>query len=502
MIQYPDLQGYCGMCSQGKGNMTRLYERLNQYKKEDIYPFHMPGHKRNLSVCGTDLPADMDITEITGFDNLHDPCGLLSDARQAAAQLYGVKEAWYSVNGSTAAILASVSACVPDSGRILIARNCHKSVYNAVSLRRLDCGYVCPGNYDRCALCGGIRPGDVKAELERRPDTRAVVITSPTYDGIASDIRGIADVVHASGAVLIVDAAHGAHFAFHGIFPEPAEKLGADLVIVSIHKTLPSLTQTALLLRCSDRVDGEKIQKFLSFYQSSSPSYVLMGGMDACIAKLERDGKKIFRQYAENLLCFRKSLTECRCLQLLEPGRDPSEGIQAFDPSKILISTENSSLDGPALHRILHDRFRIECEMEGPEYVLALSSVGDTQEGFIRLKEAILTLDREESGKEHFKKKSRKKMPDPVPETVFRIADAEEASQESRLLADSIGKISGEYAFVYPPGIPLIVPGERITETFADLIREYRERGLNLKGFHDREFKTIRIVQETKTENG
>ena len=479
--------------------MARFYELLSEYQKEEIYPFHMPGHKRNPSVCGMDLPVGIDITEITGFDELHDPRGLLFEAQQAAAELFGVPQTWYSVNGSTAAILASVSACVPFGGRILAARNCHKSVYNAVSIRRLDCGYLFPGSRSRCGISGGIRPEDVKSGLEKRPDTRAVLITSPTYDGIVSDIRGIAEVVHSFGAVLIVDAAHGAHFAFHGIFPEPAEKQGADLVISGIHKTLPTLTQTALLHRCSDRVDREKIQRFLSFYQTSSPSYILMAGMDACMAKLEKDGRKLFREYAENLLRFRKCLSECRYLQLLQPERDPSEGIRDFDLSKILISTENASFNGAALHRILRDRFRIECEMAGPEYVLALSSAGDTQEGFERLKEAVLTLDREESLKNSAENRYRKKIPEIKPEDMeiaLRIADAEEAPQESVYLTDSIGKISGEYAFVYPPGIPLIVPGERITEQFTELIREYQKRGLNLKGFQDREFQKIRVIKQ------
>ena len=477
--------------------MIRLYEKLCDYGKKDIYPFHMPGHNRNPELMSSWFPFQMDITEITDFDDLHDPADIILEAQNAAARLYGVKEAFYSVNGSTAAILSSVSASVSKGGRILIARNCHRSVYNAACIRNLECGYLYPGIYERCGINGGIRPEDVKQALRDFPGTEAVVITSPTYDGIVSDIRSIADIVHDYGAVLIVDAAHGAHFAFGSVFPEPAEKLGADLVITSIHKTLPSPTQTALLLSCTGRVSREKIRRFLSLYETSSPSYVLMAAMDFCAAEIERRGKEMFRCYEERLLSFRKEFSKCRRFTLLEPRKDVSCGIWDFDRSKLLISTERTSLGGPELHRILHDRFRIECEMAAPDYVLALSSVGDTSEGFGRLLDAMLILDMEEQKKGH-----GRSLPDkrnlllPAPVKAMPVGDAEEAETEELLLSDSVGKISGEYAFLYPPGIPLIVPGETVQDEFVRLIPEYQRQGLNLKGFRDREFKKIRVIKE------
>ena len=478
--------------------MNRLYEKLPDYQKEDIYPFHMPGHKRNPDLMHTLFPSSMDITEITGFDNLHDPREILFEAQKAAARLYQVKEAFYSVNGSTAAILAAVSAGVSRGGKILIGRNCHKSVYNAVSLRNLECGYLFPGIYGHCGISGGIRPEDVKQALESHPGTEAVVISSPTYDGIVSDIRSIAEIVHEFHAVLIVDAAHGAHFAFGSVFPEPAEQLGADLVITSIHKTLPAPTQTALLLSCTDRVRPEKIRRFLSVYETSSPSYVLMAAMDFCIAGLERNGKEMFRNYGEMLLSFRQACSEWRNFRLLMPCRNKDQGILDFDRSKLLISAENTCLCGPDLQQILHDRFRIECEMAGPEYVLALSSVGDTREGFCRLLEAVRVLDKEASRNDlsAFRKKKEQILL-PAPSAVMQIGDAEEAETDEVYLADSVGRISGEYAFVYPPGIPLIVPGETVQEEFVRLIPEYQRQGLNLKGFRDSHFHKIRVIKDT-----
>ena len=232
-----------------------LEQKLNELEQSDIYPFHMPGHKRAFLPFAN--PYAIDITEIEGFDNLHHATGILQEAQQKAADLYGAKKTYYLVNGSTCGLLAAISAAVPRGEKILMARNCHKAVYHAMYLRQLVPVYLYPED-TAYGIQGQVTPQMVRKQLKQTPDIRAVVITSPTYDGVVSDIKNIADTVHAYGIPLIVDEAHGAHFGFSQEFPENATRLGADAVIMSVHKTLPAFTQTALLHLCSDRIAEKK----------------------------------------------------------------------------------------------------------------------------------------------------------------------------------------------------------------------------------------------------
>ena len=353
--------------------MERLYKKLEEYAKTDYYPFHMPGHKRNpLSVTG-DFPVERDITEIYGFDNLHHPEGILKEAQEAAARLYGAKESFFSVNGSTGAILAAVSAAVKRRGHILIARNCHKAVYHAAYLRELKVSYTYPQEDVQVGINGGISPQNVERCLQENRDIEAVLITSPTYDGIVSDVGKIAEIAHSYGIPLIVDEAHGAHFRFSEYFPVSSVDLGADVVIHSVHKTLPSLTQTALLHRCTDRIDRDLLVRFLGIYQSSSPSYILMSSIDACMDTMQKRGGKMFREYTENLEYARKRLSACRHIRLISPQPGEKTKIYDFDKSKILLSTVHSTMNGRELNNLLRKEFHLEMEMEAENYVLALT---------------------------------------------------------------------------------------------------------------------------------
>ena len=216
--------------------MERLYKKLESYGQSDYYPFHMPGHKRNRASSADDFLFERDITEISGFDNLHHAEGILKEAQEYAAQIYGTKKCFFSVNGSTAALLAAVSASVNKGGKILVARNCHKAVYHALYLRELQPVYIYPHEDQRLGINGGISPERVERYLEENTDVQALLLTSPTYDGVVSDIKTIAEVVHRHKIPLIVDEAHGAHFHYSKYFPVSAADLGADIVIQSFHK--------------------------------------------------------------------------------------------------------------------------------------------------------------------------------------------------------------------------------------------------------------------------
>ena len=371
-----------------------------------MYPFHMPGHKRaeGIKLSFPD-PFSVDITEIDGFDNLHHPEGILKESMKWASSLYGSDHTWYLVNGSTCGLLSAISAAVPHRGKILVSRNCHKAVYHGIYLNHLEAVYVYPQSVPGLGIQGGILPEDVENALQKsiiekkqqadgktekdsggdreknqnriQTDIQAVMIVSPTYDGVCSDVRRIAGICHRYGVPLIVDQAHGAHFPFSKYFPEDAVSAGADVVIHSVHKTLPAMTQTALLHVQGEIANRERIRKFLSIYQSSSPSYVLMASIDACVDLIERDGEDLFAKHVRELKNFRESCRALKWLYLagLDSEKDGIWQLEAklaefgqtadFDRSKLLISARRANLAGAGLtgeelSRILRERYHIQ----------------------------------------------------------------------------------------------------------------------------------------------
>ena len=479
--------------SQGKYLDRELYK----YGRGEAYPFHMPGHKRQAVTPYLENPYLEDITEITGFDNLHHAEGILKEAQEYGAEIFRAKQTYFLINGSTAGILAAVSACTKPGGKLLMARNCHKAAYHAACLRELETVYLYPSWEESLGLNGGICPEDVEAALAADGEIQAVLITSPTYDGILSDVKKIAETVHRYGIPLIVDEAHGAHLPFHDYFPESALYQGGDIVIQSLHKTLPSLTQTAVLHNQSELVSRERLERFLGIYQTSSPSYLLMASITACLRYVEQRGEEEFEKYVCRLDKWRRVLAQMKTLYL--PGKEllGQKGIFDLDLSKIIISGEGANIDGPSLHRILREKYGLELEMEAPKYVLALTSLMDTEEGFQRLAEALLEIDSRLMKVYKRKPLSFTDYPQELcSRQILSISQAMESEQEERNLTESRGLISGEFAYLYPPGIPLLVPGEEITEEFIEQAVRWEKEGIRLQGLSDYTQKRIKTVKK------
>ena len=472
-----------------------LYDRLLQYQSSEMYPFHMPGHKRRKDDFAN--PFLIDITEIEGFDNLHHAEGILKDAQDRAAALYHSEETYFLVNGSTCGILAAVSACMTRGGKILMARNCHKAAYHAAYLRGLDIEYLYPEKEDIFGINGGIHEDIVEKALEEFQDIQAVMITSPTYDGVVSNVEKIAQIVHGKGIPLIVDEAHGAHFGFHEYFPKSSVEMGADLVIHSLHKTLPSLTQTALLHVNGNRVDRECLRRFLDIYQTSSPSYVFMAGMDSCVCLLEKRGGELFESLRRNLEVFYKQTESLGCIYLANHGLMGKSGIHDFDRSKLVISARNAGFTGNQLANLLRNRYHLELEMAGGSYGLALTSISDTEEGFLRLSEALKEIDACLENKiEKNTEKSTLTIEDIVikNEVWCRIHEALESPGESVLLEKAEGKICREFVYLYPPGIPMLVPGEIISREVLGKIRRLVREGYSVQGMADYSAEHIQVM--------
>lgn len=457
-------------------------------------------------------PFAVDITEIEGFDNLHHPEGILKDSMKWAADVYGADQTYYLINGSTGGILAAVCGSVPRGGRILVSRNCHKSVYHGICLNQLKTSYVYPQEIEGLGIQGGITAEDVDRMLNRYMDTQAVLIVCPTYDGIVSDIEAIARIVHRAGLPLIVDEAHGAHFRYDAMFPVSALDLGADVVIQSVHKTLPSLTQTALLHIKCNRPDGgcyadrERIDRYIHMVQSSSPSYVLMASIENSIYQMEQTDTA---PYGKQLHRLRRRLGQMRHLRLADTGLIGQAGIRDLDISKIVVSTRGTCLypavdgltgfTGAHLDDILRREYHLEMEMCGADYVTAITTVMDSGEGLERLGDALTRIDSQltDAGyKPDGRSGNQKSVYSMRCDTAMSMGEAMEEKMASVGLEDSAGCISGEFVYIYPPGIPIVAPGEWISRPILEVILEYRDKGLPVQGPADQSLRTIRVVQK------
>ncbi len=464
-----------------------IEQKLKALAQSDVYPFHMPGHKRQLSGF---FPYELDITEIEEFDNLHHAEGLLLEAQQYAAQMYQSRKAYYLVNGSTCGILAAISAATTKGGRILVARNCHKAVYNAIYLRELKAEYVYPVA-THYGIQGQIRVADVERKLVEKPDIQAIVITSPTYDGLVSDIRAIADLAHAHGIPLIVDEAHGAHFGLDEAFPDNATVLGADAVIMSVHKTLPAPTQTALLHLCSDRIAVTKVEKFLGIYETSSPSYVLMAGIEESL-RLANEAKGVqMKEYVRRLQAFREKMRSLTVLSVPDRVDFTGEEAYAYDIGKLLLVT-NGAISGKALQELLLQKYGLQMEMSSGNYVLAMTSFMDSEEGMERLADALLEIDATLTVADQREMFSPEKIYR-QPKKAMEIDEVQDGEGISVAFSEAEGRICADYIYLYPPGIPVIVPGEVLDRQTLTVIETCQQMELDVEGLPGE--NQIRIVR-------
>ena len=472
-----------------------LYDELKKYSENDIYPMHMPGHKRNEAIMHMKNPYSIDITEIEGFDNLHDAQGILKDGMERAARLYHSEDTFYLVNGSTVGLLAAIACCTKKGDKILVGRNCHKAVYNAIYLNELTPIYLYPLQIDNYDINGGISVEKVKEMLIKHPEIKMVVITSPTYEGILSDIDAIADIVHERNIPLLVDEAHGAHFGFHESFPQSAIQKRADIVIHSIHKTLPSFTQTSLLHRNGELVKKEEIKRYLSIYQSSSPSYLLMSSIDQCICMLAREGNQLFDEYDRRLESFYDKADKLKHIRIYK-----CQNNSMFDRGKLIISVKGCNMNGTQLYQMLLEKYHIQMELVSKSYVLGMTSICDTDEGFDRLIKALLELD--EGMPSNMIPMLNESEEDEVQfdPLVIALSSYETYQKEGKaiLMEQSEGYISKEYVFLYPPGIPLIVPGEVISSDFIKKFKSYQKEGLTVSGLYDKNNCYIEVVSDSQ----
>lgn len=477
-----------------------LYNNLKEYSQSDFYPFHMPGHKRSLESGALADFYQMDITEIDGFDNLHQPSSIIKDAQERAAELYHSEETYFLINGSTVGILSAVSAVAGKAKCLIIARNCHKAVYHAAFLNRLKLYYIYPESIEEYGIAGSVQPEKLRDMIEKILSKKrtgkkmpseviaGIVITSPTYEGIVSDVKKIAEVAHSYGLPLIVDQAHGAHFGIHSSYPESAVTEGADLVVHSMHKTLPAPTQTALIHRNGVLTDKELLKKYLRIFQSSSPSYLLMTGIDEAVRIVSKEGYGRLEKLFQRRVRLMKEIKNCVYIQICpytEPGR-------------LVIFIKNRVMTGHLLYEMLRMEYHLQMEMEAGNYVIAILSMMDRNEGFERLSRALIEIDAMlvKGEKNIESKREKEKLPDLnlYPKVRLDLWKAYQAPYEEIEIEKAQGRIAAEFISLYPPGIPLLVPGEVWNQKMVHAVLSYQEEGYVIQGICNNKIKVLEQI--------
>lgn len=462
-----------------------LGDFLAEHARTGAVSFHMPGHKGagfyEKNGFGAEMKrlADWDITEIAGADNLFQPETVIRRTMQKYERLYQTRRSYLLINGSSAGIIAAILAAVPRGGRLLMARNCHKSVFNALYLGDIQPLYLHPQTDERYGVAGEVRASDVAALLEREPQAAAVILASPNYYGICSDIAAIARVTHERGRLLIVDQAHGAHLKFFEEqqqsaadsapgealrFPPAAESLGADLVINSTHKTLASFTQTAVLNVCSERIDLSLLEDRLQMVESSSPSYPLMATLDINADILAAHKDRLMEEWSRNLSWFYGRAERIAGLALMK-GR-------LMDPSKINLDMSACGLDGDRLEQELMSA-GIFPELVSGDIVMCMTGIGNTRSDYERLAAALAALSErygQRYGQADANDAAGRKAENGSVSGKLSFRGLPQ-SREKIALSQAAGRVCAMSLIPYPPGIPLACPGEELdAETVAALL--------------------------------
>ena len=457
----------------------------------------MPGHKRRLA--DDELLKEIyriDITETDGFDDLHNATGILRQSEEAAAVLFSSDETHFLVNGSTCGIEAAITGTLTAGDTAVVASNCHRSVFNAIMLSGAKMIMITPEKEKHFDTYGGIEKESVQKALDMAalPDSgmrhrTAVIITSPTYEGITSDIESIAKVCHENGAVLIVDSAHGAHFGFSDSFPKSAVTSGADVTVTSVHKTLPAMTQTALIHineRCPSK---ERIRTMLPVFMTSSPSYVLMASIDSMTHLIAGQKTELFEKYLKRLDGLYDRAKEFKRLDVLCKDKLTAKGSADHDKGKIVIRDAKGCCTGRRLYDRLYEKGLV-AEMATAFHVILMTSVADTDEGFEVLGDALSSIDEELAKEvpEKIKKESGNSGGASVRACDFDMKAALFADSKEYVPLDlAKGRISAEMVTIYPPGIPAVFPGDVIGEEAVTDLIDAIDNGIEVIGLKDKE---------------
>lgn len=476
---------------------TPLLDALIKYQKKNFVPLHMPGHKMGKGVSRKFYRTveknlfGLDLTEVPGMDDLNNPIGVIKEAQSRASEIFGADYSFFLVNGTTVGIHAAILGVCKPGDEILMPRDVHRSVMGACILSGVRPNYLEVRFDEDFYIPYPVSPEDVAKKNQNIP-VKALIQVYPSYFGLAGDIQGIVQIAHNKNVPVIVDEAHGAHFRFSDKLPVSALEAGADICIQSTHKTLGSFTQSSMLHIKSRLVNKDEVVSQLRILQSTSPSYLLMASLDAAVDQMDGTGIRLL----ENIIYItdrtRKIINDIPGFKCLGPEKQGNNGIVAIDPTKLCISVTNLGLTGYQVGEILTKKYRIQVELCDIYNILCMFSIGNTPQDAAKLIKAL-----KEISARGLRKADKPLLPStlPSPQVIMTPREAWFSRKRTVPIREAVGYISAELVAPYPPGIPVLCPGEEITHEIVDIIEEYKVHNHSFHGCADSDINTILVVE-------
>lgn len=476
-------------------NQAPIYEALVKLRKKRIVPFDVPGHKRGrgnpelVELLGEKC-VGIDVNSMKPLDNLGHPISIIRDAEELAADAFGAAHAFLMIGGTTSSVQTMILSTCKAGDKIILPRNVHKSAINALVL----CGaipiYIEMSVDPKIGIALGLENDRVAQAIKKHPDAKAILINNPTYYGICSDLKGLTEMAHEAGMLVLVDEAHGAHLHFTDKLPLSAMDAGADMAAVSMHKSGGSLTQSSILL-IGNQMNPEYVRQIINLTQSTSASYLLMSSLDISRRNLALRGKESFEKVIELSEYARREINAIGGYYAYSKELIDGVSVCDFDVTKLSVYTQGIGLTGIEVYDLLRDEYDIQIEFGDIGNILAYISIGDRIQDIERLVGALADIKRlySRDGKDLIAGEYIQ------PELVLSPQEAFYSERKSLTLDDSVGQVCGEFVMCYPPGIPILAPGERITREIVDYIQFAKERGCSLQGTEDPEVNHINVIK-------
>ncbi|WP_191561846.1 aminotransferase class I/II-fold pyridoxal phosphate-dependent enzyme [Metabacillus idriensis] len=482
---------------------TPLFTGLKEHAKKDPVQFHIPGHKKGAGIdpefrsfIGAQA-LSIDLINIGPLDDLHSPKGMIKKAQDLAAEAFGADHTFFSVQGTSGAIMTMVMAVCGPGDKILVPRNVHKSVMSAVVFSGATPIFIHPEIDKELGISHGITTESVEHALEQHPDAKGLLVINPTYFGVSADLKKIVEIAHSYNVPVLVDEAHGVHIHFHEDLPMSAMQAGADMAATSVHKLGGSMTQSSILNVREGLVSVQRVQTILSMLTTTSTSYLLLASLDVARKRLATEGRELAEQAIRLANDTRKKINEIEKIECIGEEIVGTEAAFDFDPTKLIISIKELGLNGYDVEKWLRENYNIEVEMSDLYNILCIITPGDTERETGILIEALHALSSEFINASADLIKPTVMLPD-IPVLALTPRDAFYAETEIVPFSESAGRIIAEFIMVYPPGIPIFIPGEIISEENLAYVRMNLEVGLPVQGPEDPELNYLRVIKEHK----